>query len=182
MQHNAADPLAGCSIRIMEQRDSRAFLQLITGNRERLQPYFPMMCRTLTGPFKTWLFVYRKRAEFFRRRYFPFVIERNATGELLGYISIRTIDDSVPKGELAYFIDAASEGKGIITAALREVAGSCFKELGFNKLIIRVNASNPGSRAVAVKAGFTSEGIQQSDFRNHEGQLIASEYLGKSKS
>lgn len=175
-------PLAGLRIRIMEQRDSRAFLQLIAQNRERLQPYFPTMCRTITGPFKSWLFVYRKRAEFFRRLYFPFVIEAKATGELIGYISIRTIDDSVPKGELAYFIDAASEGKGIVTAALREVAGSCFNELGFNKLIIRVNASNPGSRAVAVKAGFTSEGIQQSDFRNHEGTLIASEYLGKSKS
>lgn len=182
MTTNTPAPLSGYSIRILEQRDSKAFLQLITQNRERLQPYFPTMCRTLTGPFKSWLFVYRKRAEFFRRRYFPFVIESTATGELVGYISIRTIDDSVPKGELAYFIDAASEGKGIITAALCEVVSSCFNALGFSKLIIRVNASNPVSRAVAIKAGFVSEGIQQNDFRNHEGQLIASEYLGKSKS
>lgn len=181
MENNTTGPLSGFCIRIMEQRDSKAFLQLITNNRERLQPYFPLMCRTITGPFKSWRFVYRKRAEFFRRLYFPFVIETKTTGELVGYISIRTIDDSVPKGELAYFIDAASEGKGIITAALREVVSSCFNELRFNKLIIRVNASNPGSRAVAIKAGFASEGIQQNDFRNHEGQLIASEYLGKSK-
>lgn len=181
MEKNATDPLSGYTIRIMEQRDSKAFVQLITQNRERLQPYFPVMCRTLTGPFKSWLFVYRKRAEYFRRLYYPFVIESKATGQLIGYVSIRTIDASVPKGELAYFIDASAEGKGIVTAALREVVNSCFNASGFSKLIIRVNASNPASRAVAVKAGFISEGIQQNDFRNHEGQLIASEYLGKSR-
>ena len=181
MENNTPGPLSGCSIRIMEQRDSRALLQLITNNRERLQPYFPKLCRAVTGPFKSRRFVYRKRAEYFRRQYVPFVIESKATGELVGYISIRTIDDSIPKGELGYFIDAASEGKGIITAALREVVSRCFNEHGYNKLIIRVNATNPGSRAVAIKAGFVSEGVQQNDFRNYEGQLIACEYFGKCK-
>lgn len=182
MENNPHITPSAIRIRLLEQRDSKAFLQLLVQNRERLQRYFPLMCSTVTSPWKSARFVRRKRRECRQKNYYPFVIEDTASGELIGYISIKTIDNSIPKGELAYFIAERWSGKGISSHALAEVSNRAFQQFGFYKLIVRINADNPASRAVAIKAGFQSEGIQQSDFRTHEGLLVAAEYLGKSRS
>jgi len=64
-------------------------------------------------------------------------------------------------GELGYFIDEAYWGKGIATAAVKELEEICFNELNMSRLEILIHTKNKSSEKVAIKSGYKKEGIQR---------------------
>ncbi len=91
---------------------------------------------------------------------------------------IKDIDFTVPKCELAYFIDEAFEGKGIATDATHWLVNFCFEELDMEKIILRINPANEGSKQVALKNGFSREGYMKNEYRNGYGELTDVEHYG----
>ncbi len=56
-------------------------------------------------------------------------------------------------------MDAAHQGKGIVTACCRAVAAHAFSELKLHRVVIRCAVENHRSRAIPERLGFSFEGI-----------------------
>ena len=111
-----------------------------------------------------------------------FYVRNLETNCLIGYIGIKKIDYHISKCELFYFIDIDFEGKGVVSIAISEVIGFCFKELKMNKVFICTSKINFGSQQIALKNGFVQEGTLREEFKNFEGILEDINYYGLLKS
>lgn len=84
------------------------------------------------------------------------------------------------KVELGYWLDAAMEGKGIVTQVCRTMVRHAFEEHEVHKVEISCATDNTRSRAVAERLGFIQEGILRQADRLHDryvdgvfyGQLV----------
>jgi ribosomal-protein-serine acetyltransferase len=60
---------------------------------------------------------------------------------------------------LEYWLDAAEQGKGIMTASCRAMIEHAFGSVGLHRLTIRCAEENRRSRAIPERIGFRLEGI-----------------------
>ncbi|PSJ27162.1 GNAT family N-acetyltransferase [Streptosporangium nondiastaticum] len=85
-------------------------------------------------------------------------------GRLTGSMSLARIPQPSREhqAELGYWTAKEQRGRGYTAEAAREVARWAFGRLGVERLEWYAEAGNEGSRAVALKAGFTMEGTLRS--------------------
>ncbi len=79
--------------------------------------------------------------------------------------------------ELGYWLDAALQGKGIVTQACRTMLRHAFEEHQVQKVVISCAIDNPRSRAVAERLGFLQEGILRQVVRLHD-RLVDGVFYG----
>jgi len=168
----------GLHLRFLASTDAAPLHKLIAANRERLADSFPILLSSTSDVVSALQYVQTKLREMKERTFYSFVLA-DEREDLFGYVSLKNVDWSVPKAEVAYYIDRGFEGKGITSEALEKVCRYAFDELGINKLFLRVSPGNPGSRRVAEKCGFEKEGLLRSDFKTSAGELIDVEYFGR---
>ncbi|ROR97966.1 ribosomal-protein-serine acetyltransferase [Sinobacterium caligoides] len=91
-------------------------------------------------------------------------------GRLLGSIGLFKSIPYVDGLELGYYIfNHECRGKGYASQAVRLLANHLFKTRRINRLELRMAVANTPSVRVAVKAGFTHEGIlREASFANGE--------------
>ncbi|WP_250001843.1 GNAT family N-acetyltransferase [Actinoplanes sp. M2I2] len=77
---------------------------------------------------------------------------------LVGALTL-TIDAPEATGEVGFWLDAAAEGRGLITSALTAVLGHAFGELRLHRVEMRTLTTNDRSRRLAERLGFTLEGV-----------------------
>lgn len=106
--------------------------------------------------------------------------------DLIGVIGFVYFDRTARKTELGYWIDADEEGKGIISAAVRELIGWAFGIEKMNRIEIRCSTENIRGSAVPKRLGFSLEAhLRQSEFRHgvlvdfFVFGLLADEWKGK---
>ncbi len=166
------------TIRQLNNDDLENYFEIIQNNRKRLEDFFAgtvAITKTVEET-KTHLTDIVTKAE--KKNYFPFIVEENATGKIIASIQVKSVDWSIPKAELGYYIDAAYEGKGIVTKATAMIIDFCFKELKLTKLYIRTHEANISSRMVAEKNGFKLEGVIRKDYKTTSGNLVDLMYYG----
>jgi len=166
------------TVRLAAMSDLPDYFHLIESNRKRLEDFFAgtvAMTKTLEET-KRHLADVIAKAE--KNNYFPFIIIDDRFQKVIGSIQIKSVDWSIPKGELGYYIDQQYEGKGVITAAVSLIIDFSFNQLGLNKLFIRTYEGNIGSRKIAEKNGFVVEGIIRCDYKTTSGWLIDTMYYG----
>lgn len=171
----------GLLLRELKSSDAPLFLEMVKANESRLRASFPLILSSVTNRFTAGTYVRGKMAEMKQRSFFTFVIENPAAKRLAGYVSMKNMDWTIPKAELAYFISSEYEGRGMMSEAIRRACVHAFSDLGMNKLFMRISPANPASRRVAEKCGFEKEGLIRADFRNSDGQLTDVEYWGRIK-
>ena len=159
-----------------------AFFNLIDNNRNRIKNTFPVTVSNCVDLKKTEEFITKNLQIEIEKSGYYFYVRNLETNNLIGYIGIKKIDYHISKCELFYFIDKDFEGKGIISKAISEVIGFCFKELKMNKIFICTSKINFGSQQIALKNGFIHEGTLREEFKNHEGVLEDINYYGLLKS
>lgn len=165
-------------LRFLNNGDLNDYFDIIDRNRTRLEDFFAgtvAMTRTLED---TAVHLNDVVSKCEQNNYFPFVVTDNETGKIIASIQVKSIDWSIPKAEIGYYIDAGYEGKGIITKAVTHIINFCFDEQGFNKLYIRTHAGNTSSRRVAEKNGFIIEGNIRKDYKTTKGEIIDTLYYG----
>ncbi len=85
---------------------------------------------------------------------------------LVGILDFR-LNERSRSVELGYWLDAAMEGKGIVTQACRTMVQHAFEEHLAHKVVISCATDNTRSRAVAERLGFLQEGILRQTGRLH---------------
>ncbi|MFD7437300.1 GNAT family N-acetyltransferase [Streptomyces sp. NPDC059861] len=88
-----------------------------------------------------------------------FHVLTGAAGEVLGRVNLVDVSDG--SHELGYRIAERAAGRGIATAAVREVCGLAAGRYGLTTLRAATTLDNAASRAVLARAGFTVTGETQ---------------------
>lgn len=158
------------------------FYELIDSNREHIRKTFPVTLSNCLDLESTRKFITDKIGKERVNEGYYFYLRHLESQKLIGYLCIKTIDLKIMKCELAYFIDTAFEGKGIVSKAIVAVITYCFETLKMNKVFICTSRVNAASQRIATKQGFKQEGILRSEFKNGDGILEDIVYFGLLKS
>lgn len=95
-------------------------------------------------------------------------------GGLVGKGGLHTIDWSIPKFEIGYWIRTSRTGDGFATEAALGLVEFARAHLGARRLEITSDARNAASRRVAEKCAFELEGIRRASRRDAQGELADS--------
>ena len=79
-------------------------------------------------------------------------------GTLVGTIGFHAMDWIHRKTSIGYWLNEASQGKGLMTAACRAMTRHALGELKLNRVEIRCAPGNQKSRGIPKRLGFTEEG------------------------
>lgn len=165
-------------IRPVKEEDAAAYFALIEHNRIQMAPYFP---KTMAGTLDlqhTRRFI-RERIILARQlQHLTFVITTAKHGQLIGGMSLRNFDWTVARAEMGYFLDCASQGKGIATMAVASLLSYGFNFLQLNKIVMRIGTEHHASRRIAERNGLLLEGTIRQDFKTHQGHIVDIAYYG----
>ena len=164
------------TIRKIELTDTDNFFNLIEKNRIHLLTYFPITLKLTSDLWSTNKFIEDKITKFANKENFYFAVEIES--KLIGAVSIKEIDWTVPKCEIAYFVDKDHQGKGITKKAVKWLTKFCFVELEMEKIYAKINPENFASKHVLERNGFVKEGTLKNDYRNGNNILTDSDYYG----
>lgn len=151
-------------LRLLEERYVEDYFALIERNTEHLHEWIDV--EAYEGPVET------LRA-YLKQRLLQFV---NGEGyhlgiwyqdALVGLLDYR-LNWRSRSVELGYWLDAAMQGKGIVTQACRTMVRHAFEVHEVHKVVISCAIDNPRSRAVAERLGFLQEGILRHAVRLHD--------------
>ena len=84
---------------------------------------------------------------------------------LIGYVNTDRVNR---KTEIGYWLVKKKEGKGIVTAATRQLIKLAFKRLDMNRITIRCAVGNSRSSAIPKRLEFTFEGIERQGEKHGE--------------
>jgi ribosomal-protein-serine acetyltransferase len=85
-------------------------------------------------------------------------------GSIVGDVGL-FIERENATAAIGYWLDLEHRGRGVITAAVRELAHHGFTELRLHRIEIRTDVLNLPSRAVAERLGFQLDGILRESYR-----------------
>ena len=135
-----------------------------------LTPWMPWARRMPTIA-ESETFARESAARFRNREDAQYLVFHQQSGPLLGTISLHSIDWSVPRFEVGYWLRNSAEGHGYITEAVRALTALCFEQLGAERMEIRCDSRNTRSAAVAQRAGYQLEAVLRRQARDNAGAL-----------
>ena len=91
-----------------------------------------------------------------------FAIVDDVSEEFLGVALAPTVDEETRTVELGYLVASHARGRGVATAALRQLTDWTFAELGALRIELVISVDNPASKRVAQRCGYTLEGVHRS--------------------
>ena len=111
------------------------------------------------------------QAKWLSREILDFCFVRKSDGVLIGKGGLHTIDWTVPKMQIGYWIRTSCAGQGYATEATAGLVALACDRLAARRLEITSDARNSPSRRVAEKSGFKLEGILRQSRRGADGEL-----------
>lgn len=109
-------------------------------------------------------------AKWHAREILDFCFYRAADGRFVGKGGLHTIDWTVPRFEIGYWIRTSCTRQGYATEATGALVRlAC--SLGARRVEITADAANAASCRVAERSGFTLEGTLRQHRRNNAGEL-----------
>ncbi|TFV48884.1 GNAT family N-acetyltransferase [Blastococcus sp. TF02A-35] len=92
-----------------------------------------------------------------------------AAGELLGSVTVHSIDLVQGNAQVGYWTAEAARGRGVAPRAVDAACRWVFASLGVDRIELCHAVENTASGRVAEKAGFTYEGRLRRSFRYGDG-------------
>jgi RimJ/RimL family protein N-acetyltransferase len=111
------------------------------------------------------------QAKWHSREMIDFCFLGRGDGRLVGKGGLHTIDWTIPKFEIGYWIRSSCLRRGFATEAATALAGLASGALGARRVEITCNARNAASRRVAEKSGFALEAVLANHRRDNAGEL-----------
>jgi ribosomal-protein-serine acetyltransferase len=142
----------GTELREWVPEDAEEIFAEADQNRARLREWLPWVDRT-SSPDDVRAFIQKCEASEGKERSFGIYVD----GALAGSIGLTLDEDNA--GEIGYWITEAFEGRGLVTAAARELLRFGFRDKGLRRIQLTAAVENERSRAVADRLGMTQEGV-----------------------
>jgi ribosomal-protein-serine acetyltransferase len=129
---------------------------LIEANREHLREWLPWLDETTRlQQVEQFLRDSRRNADNGAGQTLLLLERRRIVG-VLGQHYIDRVDK---KTELGYWLDAACQGRGLMTRAMTRLLEHIFTDLELNRVVLHCGVENIRSRAIPERLGFSLEGI-----------------------
>jgi len=90
--------------------------------------------------------------------------------EIVGAIGVKKCCRHDGTGEIGYFLDEKYWNKGIVTEAVKLLEKKCFNDYNLRRLEILMQVKNTASEKVAIKCGYTREGLLKKFLKNRSGK------------
>lgn len=74
-------------------------------------------------------------------------------------------------GEIGYFLDEEYWGRGITTKAVKLAEKEGFRKMGLSRIEILMRPENKASEKVAIKSGYTKEGLLKKCIKDKAGKM-----------
>lgn len=87
--------------------------------------------------------------------------------KIIGSISFVAFSEAHKTAEIGYWLSRDYNGRGIISRAVKTFETLGFKDLGLNRIEIRVDVDNKKSRAIPERLGYVSEGVLRKSYILH---------------
>lgn len=139
------------TIRYQQIGDAKRFYEILNSPNFT---YFPSKPKTIKEESD---FLRRNKEWMEKKVWFNFTILYGK--EVVGAVGIHMESHRPYCGEVGYFVDEASWGKGIAVDAVRLIEIFAFEELSMIRIEINMVKANKASERVAIKAGYRKEGI-----------------------
>jgi ribosomal-protein-serine acetyltransferase len=137
-----------------EHRDD--LYQSLDSNREYLRPWHPWVDAIRTAADAERAINLWQMQQANNRGFYAGIWHR---GRFCGVINHLTVDWTNRSTSLSYWLDAAHQGQGIMTACCRGMIQHGFGAWKLNRIAIECATENARSRAIAERLGFKLEGI-----------------------
>ena len=153
----------GLNLKVLEVRHASVVYEAVERNREYLGRWLPWVDKTHSVD-DVEAFIKMSLEQFAANQGFAAGIFRGP--ECIGTVGFHRVDWFNKKVEVGYWLEEASQGKGIITEGCRAALDHAFREWGLNRVEIHCAAGNDKSCAIPKKLGFQFEGVRR------EGQIL----------
>lgn len=109
------------------------------------------------------------------------ILEKNRPEKVLGVFEVtphktNTVSGEKCNYEICYFLHKEARGKGYMTEVVKRMKRYLFDERMADSLTIAVLPQNDASRRVALKSGFTYEGLERKCGMNYLDEVVDLEY------
>lgn len=148
--------------RLVTPEDAPVLARLASINRDFLAPWEPARAEAhFTEPGQR-LAIQAVLAEHAHGRSMPFVIVDEADS-VVGRVNLNNIVRGASQSaSLGYWLDQASGGRGLATAAVRDITRLAFAELGLHRIQADTLVDNVASQRVLARTGFVRMGLAPS--------------------
>lgn len=102
-----------------------------------------------------------------------FTIRSLEDDSFLGFASLPHVELDKGEAEAGYVVSVGARRRGVATAALRLISRWGIESLGLMRIYLHIDPANEGSRGVAERCGFVSEGTMRSVYFK-EGRRVDS--------
>lgn len=145
------------SIRPYRLDDAQALFEAAIESVSQNYPFMPWCHPGLTlEEMHAW--IEAQVPAFEARRAFELVIQA-ADGRFIGGCGLSQIDEANRRANLGYWVRSSATGRGVATAAVRQLVRWAFENTELIRLEVLVSTQNARSLHVAEKAGAWREGI-----------------------
>ena len=147
--------------------------EAVVESAQELKPWMPWARKPPTLE-ESETYCREAQAKWAAREMLDFCFLRRSDQRLMGRGGLHTIDWSIPKFEIGYWVRSSCAQQGIATEATLALVELARDKLGARRIEITSDTRNIRSRRVAEKSGFTLEGILRQSRRDTAGELADS--------
>jgi ribosomal-protein-serine acetyltransferase len=143
------------SLRLYEEADAEELNGVVAANREYLSRWMPWAPKQTQE--NALEFIRTGRKQFADNQGFQAAIVED--GRIVGGIGFHQLDWENRSTSIGYWIAEAAQRRGIVTRAVAALVDHAFGVWKLNRVEIHAGTENERSRAVALRLGFTEEGV-----------------------
>lgn len=152
-------------LRLLGAENAPELFRVLEGNRDHLRAWHPWVdlmrsAGEVEKAIALWLRQNEAKRGFYAGIWFD--------GELCGVVNHLNVDWANRSVFLSYWLDAAHQGKGIVTACVRALVAHAFETWKLNRVTIECATENARSRRIPERLGFKLEGITRSSEWLHD--------------
>src|SRR5690349_14324855 len=159
-------------VRPYRLEDADELFAAVEESRQHLWPWLPWVVQHQTVE-DTRDFILRTQAKWLLREEDLTVgIFEASSGRYLGGSGLHVRGWDVPAFEIGYWIRASAEGHGYVAETVKLLTDFAFASLGAQRVMIRCDARNTRSAAVAERLGFVREAHLRNEVRTHTDSAL----------
>jgi ribosomal-protein-serine acetyltransferase len=166
----------GIELRQLQPEHAPLLFAVTESNRAYLREWLPWVDRT-QSPEDPRRFIVGALADYQANRgvvnagiWLPGAPPPGSSG-LVGCIGTHAVDEANRSTSIGYWMEAAHQGKGVMTRSCACLLDYLFDEIGLHRVEIRCGTGNAKSCAIPERLGFSREGVLQ------EAELVGGRWL-----